>query len=175
MCDIRLFRSARMDYETARMIWMSSCNDEIILNNAAYHLQQAVEKTLKGALECVGVTVPNTHKITKLIEMVFHNGANLVITEWLDDHSEMLSEWEAETRYNMDFLVEKRKLDRAMEEIHIFLKMNGIQEELRQELKHPNQKEKLLQFLPENQRNCSDFELNCYYIMFQKKLSVTVQ
>ena len=32
---------------------------EMILNNAAYHLQQAVEKALKGALECVGVTVPN--------------------------------------------------------------------------------------------------------------------
>ena len=27
----------------------------------------------------------------------------------------MLSEWEAETRYNMDFIVEKRKLDRAMD------------------------------------------------------------
>lgn len=120
-------------------------------------------------------TLPNTHKITKLIEMVFHNGANLVITDWLDDHSEMLSEWEAEARYNMDFLVEKRKLNRAMEEIFIFLKKNGIQEELRQELKHPKRKEKLLKFLPENQQNCSDFELNCYYIMFQKKLSVTEQ
>ena len=27
----------------------------MILNNAAYHLQQAVEKILKAALECVGV------------------------------------------------------------------------------------------------------------------------
>ncbi len=66
MCDIRLFRSARMDYETAVMIWQSLYNDEMILNNAAYHLQQAVEKVLKGALECVGVTVPNTDKISKL-------------------------------------------------------------------------------------------------------------
>ena len=29
----------------------------LILNNAAYHLQQTVEKVLKGALECVGITV----------------------------------------------------------------------------------------------------------------------
>ncbi|MGN0292536.1 MAG: hypothetical protein ACI4D3_00870 [Lachnospiraceae bacterium] len=42
--------------------------------------------------------------------MVMNHGANLIITDWIDDHSEMLSEWEAETRYNMDFLVEKRKL-----------------------------------------------------------------
>lgn len=44
MCDIRLFRSAMMDYETAAMIWRNPYNDEMILNNAAYHLQQAVEK-----------------------------------------------------------------------------------------------------------------------------------
>lgn len=61
MCDVRLFRSAKLDYETAAMIWKHPYHDEMILNNAAYHLQQAVEKILKGALECVGVTVPNTH------------------------------------------------------------------------------------------------------------------
>lgn len=142
----------------------------MILNNAAYHLQQAVEKVLKGALECVGVTVPNTHKITKLISMVTNNGANLTVTDWVDDHSEMLSEWETETRCNMDFLVEKRKLDRAMEEIDIFLRENGIQKELRRELQDEERKEKLLSCLPESGRGCNDFELNCYYIMFQKKI-----
>ena len=170
MCDIRLFKSARMDYETARLIWEKSYHDEMILNNAAYHLQPAVKKVLKGGLECVGVTVPNTRKITKLIEMVSHNGANLVITDWLDDHSEMLSEWEAETRYNMDFLVEKRKLDKAISEIQTFLAVNGIQDELRSELADASRKTKLLSFLPEEKRDCSDFELNCYYIMYQKKL-----
>lgn len=159
-----------MDYETAEMLWKTSWEDEMILNNAAYHLQQAVEKVLKGALECVGVTVPNTHKITKLISMVINNSANLVITEWIDEHSEMLSEWEAESRYNMDFLVEKRKLDRAMEEVGNFFQKNGIQKELREELRDGGRKELLLSYLPASKRACSDFELNCYYIMFQKKL-----
>lgn len=171
MCDVRLFRSAWMDFQTAQMIWEQPCNDEMILNNAAYHLQQTVEKVIKGALECAGITVPNTHKITKLIQMVSNHGANLVITEWLDDHSEMLSEWEAETRYNMDFLVEKRKLERAVREIQIFLTANGIQKDLRPELADQEQREKLLQCLPEAKRECSDFELNCYYIMFKKKLT----
>ncbi len=170
MCDIRLFRSARMDFETAKTLWKMTWEDEMILNNAAYHLQQAVEKVLKGALECVGVTVPNTHKITKLISMVTNNGANITITDWVDDHSEMLSEWEAETRYNMDFLVEKRKLDRAMDEIDMFFRENGIQKELRRELQDEERKERLLSCLPESGRGCSDFELNCYYIMFQKKI-----
>lgn len=170
MCDVRLFRSARMDFETAYMLWEKPYNDEMILNNAAYHLQQAVEKVLKGALECVGVTVPNTHKITKLLEMITNNGANLIITEWLDEHSEMLSEWEAETRYNMDFLVEKRKLDKAIKEVRSFLDINGIKRELREELLAASRKEKLLRCLPETKRDCTDFELNCYYIMFKRKL-----
>lgn len=170
MCDIRLFRSARMDYETAAMIWRSLYNDEMILNNAAYHLQQTVEKVLKGALECVGVTVPNTHKISKLIRMIFDHGANLILTDWIDDHSEMLSEWEAQTRYDMDFLVEKRKLDTAMAEVENFLEVNGIQDDLREELRDFSMKEKLLHCLPKSKRECSDFELNCYYIMFRKKI-----
>lgn len=170
MCDIRLFRSALMDYETAAMIWRNPYNDEMILNNAAYHLQQAVEKILKGALECVGVTIPNTHKISKLVKMISDNGANLVITDWIDDHSEMLGEWEAQARYDMDFLVEKRKLDTALIEIQKFLSVNGIQTELRKELLDSEKKQNLLRCLPENKRACSAFELNCYYIMFQRKL-----
>lgn len=159
-----------MDYETAAMIWKSPYNDEMILNNAAYHLQQAVEKVLKGALECVGVTIPNTHKISKLVKMVSDHGANLVLTDWLDDHSEMLSEWEAQTRYNMDFLVEKRKLDAAMDEIQLFFDLNGMKKELRKELEDDAVKGRLLKCLPENKRDCSDFELNCYYMMFKKKI-----
>ncbi len=172
MCDIRLFRSAQMDYEAAAMIWKNPYNDEMILNIAAYHLQQTVEKTLKGALECAGVTVPNTHRISKLIKMIFDHGANLAITDWIDDHSEMLSEWEAQTRYNMDFLVEKRKLDTAIKEIQNFLHINGIQDGLRKELLNPAAKEQLLECLPKSKRDCSDFELNCYYLMFKRKIKV---
>lgn len=149
MCDVRLFRSAFMDFLTAKQIYETPYNDEMYLNNAAYHLQQAVEKTLKGALECVEITVPNTHKITKLIAMISHHGAHLQITEWLDDHSEMLSSWEAET----------------------FLRINGICETLRDELKDPAEREAILKCLPEEKRNCSDFDLNCYYIMFGEKKS----
>nr|WP_300661864.1 hypothetical protein [uncultured Acetatifactor sp.] len=41
MCDVRLFRSARMDLETAKTLWKTTWDDEMMLNNAAYHLQQA--------------------------------------------------------------------------------------------------------------------------------------
>ena len=173
MCDVRLFRSGFLDYQLARNIWEMPYNDEMFLNNAAYHLQQCVEKITKGALECTGVTVPNTHRLSKLFSMVQNNGANLVITEWMDDHAEMLSEWEAESRYNMDFLVEKRKLKKALEKTEEFLRINGIWEELRTELQDKKTRQRLLQCMPTDKRDCSDFELNCYFIMFARKLNIS--
>ena len=170
MCDIRLFQSARMDYDTAVLIWKTPYNDERFLNNAAYHLQQSVEKLLKAALECIGVTVPNTHRINRLVKMVSDHGANLIVTEWIDDHAEMLSEWEVQTRYNMDFLVEKRKIDAAIREVGVFLEENGIKDTLRNELTDASVRNRLRDCLPESRRSCTDFELNCYYILFRRKL-----
>jgi len=170
MCDIRLFKSAFLDYQAALTLYQTPFSDEMFLNIVAYHIQQCAEKVIKGALECVGVTVPNTHRISKLLQMVTHNGANLIITKWLDDHAEMLSEWEAESRYNMDFIIEKRKIDEAVLELGKFLKQNGMEETLRKELQDAQTKEKLLTFLPEQLRTCNDFEMNCYYLMFAKKL-----
>ncbi len=175
MCDIRLFKSAFMDYQAAVALYRKPFPDEMFFNITAYHLQQCIEKTIKGALECVGVTVPNTHRIPKLLHMVAHNGANLVVTEWLDDHAEMLSDWEAQTRYNMDFIVEKRKLDRAVLETETFLKQNGIDEALREELREDKVRIKLISYLPKNQQCCTDFELNCYYLMYEKRLKTDLE
>lgn len=66
--------------------------------------------------------------------------------------------------------MEKRKLDKAIKEVRSFLDINGIKRELREELLEASKKEKLLRCLPETKRDCTDFELNCYYIMFKRKL-----
>ena len=70
----------------------------------------------------------------------------------------MLSEWEAESRYNMDFLVEKRKLEKALEKTEEFLRINGIWEDLRTELRDESidftpsrlKKQEISSCLPEN-------------------------
>ena len=170
MCDVRLFHSAWIDLQTAEMTRDMAVDDELFLNTSAYHLQQAVEKLLKGALECNGVAVSNTDNISKLVQMVFHNGAHLVITPWIDDHSEMLSEWESESRYNLDFLVEKRKLEKALEEVACLFEVNGITPELRKELQDPAVKAMLLRRLPVSKRNAGEFELNAYYLMFSSDI-----
>lgn len=46
MCDVRLFRSAFIDFLTAKQLYEHPYTDDAMyLNNAAYHLQQAVKKT----------------------------------------------------------------------------------------------------------------------------------
>ncbi len=166
MCDIRLFRRAYLDYRAAENLLKIPENDEAYMNTVAYHLQQAVEKTLRAFLECVGVTVPNTHDIDKLVRMSKNNGSKVVLTEWLEEKTDMLTRWETDTRYDMDYCVETEKVLRGLQEVKNFLDVNGLKEELRDELKELNAKEKLATHFPKGYSPESNFEWNCMYQIF---------
>lgn len=170
MCDIRLFRSAYTEFELAREIYRIPRNDEAFLNGIAYHLQQSVEKLLKAFLECKGVTVPNTHDIYKLVRMSRDNGSNVIMTSWLEDRADTLTRWEMDTRYNMDYTVESEKVREGIQEIRHFFDVNGIKEELRPEFSDQKVREKLLSFFPKNFCPADDFEWNCYYQIYRKKI-----
>ncbi len=170
MCDIRYFRRAWLDYKAAEVLLEKPQNDEAYMNSVAYHLQQAVEKTLKAFLECVGVTVPNTHDISRLVRMSQNNGSRVVITEWIDDKSDMLTRWETDTRYDIDYCVEKNKVLEGLSEVKHFLDVNGLYDGLREELQDEKTKNCLMSFLPKGYQPSSDFEWNCYYQIYRKKL-----
>lgn len=170
MCDIRFFRSAYADYEVAAGLFKIPRNDEIFVNAMAYHLQQAVEKVLKAFLECQGVTVPNTHDIDKLVRMSKSNGSKIILTSWIEDRADTLTRWETDTRYNVDYYVEVEKIKEGMEEVGKFFGINGLKYELRQELREEGMKEKLQKFFPKNYIPKDDFEWNCYYQIYRKKL-----
>lgn len=171
MCDIRLFRRAYLDYRAAENLLKMPENDEAYMNMVAYHLQQAVEKTLKAFLECAGVTVPNTHDIDRLVRMSGNNGSRVIVTEWVEDKADMLTRWETDTRYDMDYCVEKEKVLKGLKEIKYFLEINGLKDELRKELQDPAVREKLTSLFPKTYRPASDFEWNCMYQVFRRKLS----
>lgn len=170
MCDIRLFRRAYLDYRAAENLLKIPENDEAYMNTVAYHLQQAVEKMLKAFLECVGVTVPNTHDIDKLVRMSKNNGSRAELTPWLEDKADMLTRWETDTRYDIDYYVEKDKIQSGLVEVKYLLDQNGLKEELRGELLEPGKKEELAAFFPKDYRPESDFEWNCLYQIYRKSL-----
>ena len=170
MCDIRLFRRAYLEYRAAENQLRIPENDEAYMNTIAYHLQQAVEKMLKAFLECAGVTVPNTHDIDKLVRMSKNNGSRAKLTPWLEDKADMLTRWEVDTRYDIDYCVEKDKVRAGLSEVKRLLDQNGLKEELREELREPGKKELLAAFFPNNYCPKSDFEWNCQYQIYRRQL-----
>ncbi len=60
MCDVRLFKSAYLDYQAALTLYKTPFPDEMFLNIAAYHLQQC-GKNIEG---CPGMRWRDCAKYT---------------------------------------------------------------------------------------------------------------
>lgn len=121
MEDETLLDKAYQNVEVAKMIFNSSKGDEIYLNYIGYHLQQAVELGIKYGMECFGVEYPRTHDIEQLILKCKDDDIDIGITDYVDDHSEMFTQWEAKTRYIKNYRLESRKITKALCEVPKFL------------------------------------------------------
>ena len=116
-----LLNRAIANYNAAVVLKDNLSVDELFLNQIAYDIQQAYEMAIKYLLELSGVEYPKTHDIDQLIRIANQTGVDLCISEYLDEHSEMISQWEAKSRYVMGYLVELRKIDRALIDLKEYL------------------------------------------------------
>lgn len=121
MNDETLFDKARQNVDVARMIFSSSQGDEIYLNYVGYHLQQAVELGIKYGMECFGVEYPRVHDITQLILKCRDAGIDIGVTDYIDEHSEMFTQWEANATCINNYHLESRKITKAFEGVSRFL------------------------------------------------------
>ena len=117
MKDETLLDKAKQNVNVAKMIFNSSRGDEIYLNYIGYILQQAVELAVKHGMECFGIEYPRIHDIEQLILKCKDEGIDIGITDYVDDHSEMFTQWEAKTRYIKNYRLESRKIEKALEEV----------------------------------------------------------
>ncbi|MBO2516217.1 MAG: hypothetical protein CW338_02930 [Clostridiales bacterium] len=115
-----LYDKALSNYSSARVLREHLSTDEGQLNVIAYLLQQSLELTLKYLLEQNGVEYPKTHDIEQLIRLGKKEDAPLYLTEYIEDHAEMFSQWEAKTRYIVGYMVEIEKIDRAIKELDVY-------------------------------------------------------
>lgn len=111
------------DLVAAKQLSDNALSDEIFLNYAGHHLQQAVEKCIKYQLDQLGADFPKTHNISQLILFAKKENLDLIITDYIDEHSEMFTAWEAMSRYITDYGIEKKKIDRALKEVKAFLEL----------------------------------------------------
>jgi len=116
-----LFDKAVSNYNTARILRENMNDDEEQLNIIAYHLQQALEFSIKYILEINGVEYPKTHSIDQLIAIASGTKVDLFLTDYIEDHSEMFSQWEEKSRYIIGYLVEKKKIDKALPAVNEYL------------------------------------------------------
>ena len=88
-------------------------NDEMITDQAAYHVQQAIEKALKYKTEMLGIAYRKTHNLVGLISDLEQNG--FVVDDTLKSKAAEISGWEAASRYNDDFKAVKSEIESAIE------------------------------------------------------------
>lgn len=113
-----LLDKALTNFDCAELIRKSIQNeDEEMINLVGYHLQQAVELSIKYTLEMNGIEYPNVHRIEDLIKLAKVSNVDLHINEYIKEHDALLSSWEANTRYIIGYLVELEKIDKAIPEL----------------------------------------------------------
>lgn len=122
MEDETLFDKAEQNYKVAESIRKNLGNDEAYLNYVGYHLQQSVELAIKHMLEINGVEYPKIHDVTQLIALAGEQEIDWHYNEYIDEHSEMFSMWESKTRYIKNYRLELRKIDKALEEVGVYLR-----------------------------------------------------
>ena len=93
----------------------------------------------------------------------------MVITDWIEKNQYEIETWEADTKYNFDMCLEAERVSTGLQEVRKFLDMNHMSHVRNPELTD-ERKARLRKHLPENLVVRDEFEWNCYYNIFRKRL-----
>jgi HEPN domain-containing protein len=110
---ITLWDRARADLSVAKMIMASESADETQIDIAAYHVQQAIEKSLKFMLNNAGRPHPRTHDIYVLSQQL--EKYKFVVPEWILQNADVLNEYDTRTRYGARLVASRAKVDDLLE------------------------------------------------------------
>jgi HEPN domain-containing protein len=88
--------------------------DKAIRLQAAYHMQQAVEKTIKLKAGIEGLNLWG-HEIDVLIKKCDDNNINIDIPKLIRNKADVISHWEAECRYYPVTVVRKDSIKKVFD------------------------------------------------------------
>ena len=100
---------------------LSSGKGKYYRGQAGYHLQQAAEKMIKLQIYDSNAEINNAkmyrHSLDDLITYAALLGVTINIPKWIDEKKYTITEWEAQGRYDIHFVVRMDTLKRAYKEI----------------------------------------------------------
>lgn len=105
-----LLKAAEADYRLIKIIW-NDIGDEGIMQQAMYHMQQAIEKLLKCLIMLGGTRFTYTHDIGKLIEQC---PKDVELPEGLEEMAPLLTSWESTTRYGTSVCTNIKTLEKCV-------------------------------------------------------------
>ena len=88
---------------------LTNWTDELEVDIAAYHLQQALAKTLKHKLTLLGEDYPRTHEIKRLWAQLDKLGATP--PEWIWQNRQLLTDYAEKTRYGENLVATQREVE----------------------------------------------------------------
>ena len=95
-----LIKLAENDLKIAILV-LNSSNDELMQNTAAYHVEQAVEKIMKGLIVKAGGNASISHSIVELSKDL--DDLKVSYPEWIHDKDDDITSWATTIRYNANF------------------------------------------------------------------------
>lgn len=121
--NITLLDKAYENLSAAKILLRQNSGDDLYCNIVAYLLQQAIELSIKYQFEQEGIKYPHEHDITILLQWGRKHGISAYVTDYIEDFSDMISNWESKTRYVTNYLVELRRIQKVLPEIEKSLDM----------------------------------------------------
>lgn len=119
MREATLFEIGSRDLWNSELILSHLTGDEIDLNLASYHIEQALEKCIKFQLEMREVKYKWTQDLSTLVE-IKENISNAMPLE-LKAELGLIIAWESKTRYIKDYFLELRTINRVLPKVKAYL------------------------------------------------------
>ena len=95
-------------------------SDKYLRLQAAYHVQQAVEKTIKLKAEIEGLNLWG-HDIDVLIKKCDDGTIEICVPAYIRNKADQITRWEAECRYYPVRVVRKDSIKRVCDEVNLWL------------------------------------------------------
>ena len=126
MVKYDLLARASSDIQVAEII-IQEFSDQIYTDQAAYHTQQAIEKTFKYHLSMgTKEPFPRVHDFEILCE--FAEKHSVSYPEWIKKNAVLLTEFESGTRYGTDLIAARSTVMRFIELSKQYLMESGKEE-----------------------------------------------